>query len=359
MSAAPAVCASCRVASAGRYCGECGADLSASAGWQDGIYLGRGAALYRRAPHEIRQVLPLLFEPFRHLDAIGWPRWRSILLIALMGIGPLAFITFFEMLGDWYDAYKVLGLYFSALWAVVFAAAFRATGIRWRISVAAYFGTTFIGMTALQLSLMLGVEHARHALIEAPSLLVAVPSAIAFIGFPEELTKALVLFAIWRFAGIPPLHAFVFYGLLSGLGFGIKEGVQYQSTVYLQAAGHNGIAYYLSSMLRMTSLPFFHAMWTGIAAYLIWFAARVPSARAGLIVLAVLVPATFHGLYDACVGRAGLLSFAGLVVAGTSISLLGIYLAAAPHIERLLGLGDGDDASVPVGARSSAADAAS
>ncbi|HEX3466336.1 MAG TPA: PrsW family glutamic-type intramembrane protease [Candidatus Elarobacter sp.] len=343
MSAAVAVCPSCGAPAGGRFCGHCGADLSVAGNWQDCIYLGRGAALYRRAPREIFAVLPLLFEPFKHLDAIAWPQWRSILLIALMGIAPLGFVTFFSALGDWYDAYKVLGLYFSALWAVVFAAAFRATGIRWRIGLAAYFGTTFIGMTVLSLSLALGIEHTRAALVEAHSLLVAIPSAIVFIGFPEELAKALVLFAIWRFAGIPPLRAFLFYGLLSGLGFGIKEGVQYESTVYLKAAGDNAIAYYLHSVLRMTSLPFFHAMWTGTAAYLIWFAARVPSARAGLIVLAVLVPATFHGLYDAFAGHGGLWSFAALVVAGTSISLLGIYLASASRFERWLSLPVDDD----------------
>jgi protease PrsW len=346
--ATPATC-TCGRPAAGRFCGYCGRDMTAGAGWQDGIYLGRRAALYRRAPREIRAVMPLLFEPFKHLDAIAWPQWRSILLIALMGIAPLGFVTFFSALGDWYDAYKVLGLYFSALWAIVFAAAFRATGIRWRIALAAYFGTTFIGMTALMISLLLGIEHTRDGLLHATSLLVAIPSAIVFIGFPEELTKAIVLFAIWRFAGIPPLRAFLFYGLLSGLGFGIKEGVQYQSTVYLDAAGDNAIAYYLQSVLRMTSLPFFHAMWSGIAAYLIWFAARVPSARAGLIVLAILVPATFHGLYDAFVGRSGLWSLAALVVAGTSISLLGVYLASATTFERWLSLGDDDEsAAVPV-----------
>jgi protease PrsW len=344
VTAAPVTC-TCGRPAGGRFCGYCGRDMAAGTGWQDGIYLGRRAALYRRAPREIRAVMPLLFEPFKRLDAITWPQWRSILLIALMGIAPLGFVTFFSALGDWYDAYKVLGLYFSALWAIVFATAFRATGIRWRIGLAAYFGTTFIGMTALMISLMLGIEHTRDGLLEATSLLVAIPSAIVFIGFPEELTKAIVLFAIWRFAGIPPLRAFLFYGLLSGLGFGIKEGVQYQSTVYLHVAGDNVIAYYLQSVLRMTSLPFFHAMWSGIAAYLIWFAARVPSARAGLIVLAVLVPATFHGLYDAFVGRSGLWSFAALVVAGTSISLLGIYLASAATFERWLGLGDDEAAA--------------
>ena len=101
----------------------------------------------------------------------------------------------------------------------------------------------------------------------------------------------------------------MFYGLISGLGFGIKEGVGYQLGPYAAEAAKTGhfAAFYLESVLRLTSLPFFHAVWTGIAAYLIWFAARLPSARAGLLVLALVIPATYHGLYDALVDRSPML----------------------------------------------------
>jgi RsiW-degrading membrane proteinase PrsW (M82 family) len=344
---APAGCWSCGTPPAGRYCGTCGVELAGAGGtWQDTIYLGpRNAALYRRAPHEIRALLPVLLEPFRHLDAIAPGRWRNVALTAAMGIAPLALVSFFEGNHDSVDAYRTLGLYFSALWALFFASAFRATGIRWRLGLFAYFGTTLVGMTLLLASLALNIELVRAPLVAAHSAWIAIPSAIAFIGVPEELTKALVLFAIWRFFGLPPLRAFLFYGLISGLGFGIKEGVHYQLGPYAAAATRSGAfaGYYLESVVRLTSLPFFHAVWAGIAAWLIWFAARIPSARAGLLVLAILIPATFHGVYDALVDRAPL---PALVVVGSSIVLLGIYAASAAQFERWFGLEVDDDDGV-------------
>jgi RsiW-degrading membrane proteinase PrsW (M82 family) len=343
--AAGTVCWSCGTPSIGRFCGACGVDLAVPAGdWQEGVYLGsHDAALYRRAPREIRAVLPVLLEPLRHLDAVDASRWRNVGLTALMGIAPLAMVSLFEHLNNPVLAFRGLGLYFSALWALFFASAFRATGIRFRLGLAAYFGTVFIGMTALMISLVLNVEALRGPLVAAKSLWVAIPSAIVFIGFPEELTKALVLFVIWRFAGpLPTLRAFLFYGLISGLGFGIKEGVGYQLGPYAAYAAKTGAfaGFYLESVLRLTSLPFFHAVWTGIAAYLIWFAARIPSARTGLIVLALLIPATYHGLYDALVDRSPVLA---LVVVGLSIASLAIYAAFAAQFERWFGLEVDDD----------------
>jgi RsiW-degrading membrane proteinase PrsW (M82 family) len=349
MTPGPAICWSCATPCAGRFCGGCGVDLSAAVPptWQAGVYLGsHDAALYRRAPREIRAVLPVLLEPFKHLDAVHAGRWRNVGLTALMGIAPLALVTLFEDLNNPVLAFRGLGLYFSAMWALFFASAFRATGIRWRLGVAAYFGTVFVGMTALMISLVLNIELIRDPFVAAKNIWIAIPSSILFIGFPEELTKALVLFAIWRFTKVlPTLRAFLFYGLISGLGFGIKEGVGYQLGPYATEAAKTGhfAAFYLESVLRLTSLPFFHAVWTGIAAYLIWFAARIPSARAGLIVLALVIPATYHGLYDALVDRSTIIA---LVVVGLSIVLLGIYAAFAAQFERWFGLEVDDDGGV-------------
>ncbi|HTD35453.1 MAG TPA: PrsW family glutamic-type intramembrane protease, partial [Candidatus Elarobacter sp.] len=243
----------------------------------------------------------------------------------------------------------------SLLWALFFGAAFHSTGIRWRKALFAYFGTSLIGMTLLTLALVLNVEAIRDPLIAATNPLISIPASIVFIGFPEELTKALVLFAMWRFFGVPGLRTFLFYGLVSGLGFGISEGIGYQVGPYAAAAQHTGDigAYYLANVLRLTSLPFFHAVWAGTAAYLIWFGARIPSARAGFIVLAILIPATFHGLYDALSDRWELLA---LLTVGLSIVLLGIYVASAAQFERWLGLPPDADpdavatAAVPVAA---------
>jgi RsiW-degrading membrane proteinase PrsW (M82 family) len=341
MSATVSGCWSCGcVTAAGwKFCGDCGCDLSLPPGdWQAGIFLGRRqAALYRRAPHEIRELLPILFAPFRHLHAIPANRWRWIILTAIMGIFPLALVAMVDRFNDPVDGFKAVAFYFSAIWALFFASAFRAAGLSWRLSLLTYFGTTIVGMSLLLASLSLNLEAVRDPFVNATNLIISIPSSILFIGFPEELTKALVLFAIWRWGKLPALRAFMFYGMLSGLGFGIQEGVGYVLGPYTTeyAKDHNVAEFLFGVLLRLSSLPFFHAMWAGIAAFLIWFAARIPSARAGLIFLAILIPATFHGLYDALitphVGWA-------LVVVATSTILLGIYAASAAQFERWFGL---------------------
>jgi RsiW-degrading membrane proteinase PrsW (M82 family) len=322
-----------------KFCGDCGCDLSLPPGdWQAGIFLGRGqASLYRRAPHEIRTLLPILFAPFSHLHAIPANRWRWIVLTAVMGVFPLALVSLVDRFNDPVDGFKAVAFYFSAIWALFFASAFRAAGLSWRLSLLTYFGTTIVGMSLLLASLSLNLEILRDPFVNAASLVISIPSSILFIGFPEELTKALVLFAIWRWGKMPALRAFMFYGMLSGLGFGIQEGVGYVLGPYTTeyAKDHNVAEFLFGVLLRLSSLPFFHAMWAGIAAFLIWFAARIPSARSGLIFLAILIPATFHGLYDALIGpHVGW----ALTVVATSTILLGIYAASAAQFERWFGL---------------------
>jgi RsiW-degrading membrane proteinase PrsW (M82 family) len=88
----------------------------------------------------------------------------------------------------------------------------------------------------------------------------------------------------------------MFYGLMSGLGFGIFEGIQYQMG---ENTRFDSSSTYLLNMLRLTSLPFLHAMWTAIAAYYLAHTRRYPERTKGLVVLAVVFPGVMHGLYDA------------------------------------------------------------
>ena len=52
------------------------------------------------------------------------------------------------------------------------------------------------------------------------------------------------------------------------------------------------------NILRLTSLPFLHAMWTGIAGYFVGFAARFPTRRGGLLLAAFTVPSLLHATYN-------------------------------------------------------------
>jgi RsiW-degrading membrane proteinase PrsW (M82 family) len=116
------------------------------------------------------------------------------------------------------------------------------------------------------------------------------------VGLLEEAAKAIPLLLIIYRAKEPYIpQSLVFYGLMSGIAFGVFEGVQYQMTVNTQLGYADA---FFMNVARLTSLPFLHAVWAGIAGYFIAFANLYPKYRRALYFLAITVPATIHGLYD-------------------------------------------------------------
>ena len=120
---------------------------------------------------------------------------------------------------------------------------------------------------------------------------------IAGVGLTEEFAKMIPLLILaWR-AKEPLLpQTLVYYGLMSGIAFGVFEGVQYQTTVNAQA---DYTTSFVLNIARLTSLPFLHAIFCGICGYFTAFARLYPRYRRSLYVLALAIPATLHGLYDA------------------------------------------------------------
>jgi RsiW-degrading membrane proteinase PrsW (M82 family) len=53
------------------------------------------------------------------------------------------------------------------------------------------------------------------------------------------------------------------------------------------------------NLIRLTTLSFLHAIWTGIAGYFIGFARLYPERRTGLLMVAIGAPTLLHGCYDA------------------------------------------------------------
>jgi RsiW-degrading membrane proteinase PrsW (M82 family) len=327
------LCEACGAQADHRYCPNCGRDVRFGPhSWQDGIYLGRGAALYRRTPREVFELLPLLIAPFRHLDAITPATWRLVVLIVILGVMPVAGLSIFP---SGQLAFWIIGLYFSFVWALLFGALLAPSTTNLRLELTAYFGTAFIAVPLLYVALALNLQALRTPFLTDHVSLASIVAYISFVGIPEELTKALVLFALWRWTRLPGLRTFILYGLLSGLGFGIAEGIHYQEGLNLTEAqkASDFAGYYFVNVLRLTTLPLLHAVWTGIAAFLIWFAARVPPLRAGFIVLAILIPATYHGTYDALTDT---MPWVSLLVATISIVALAIYTAQAEQLQAWL-----------------------
>jgi RsiW-degrading membrane proteinase PrsW (M82 family) len=139
------------------------------------------------------------------------------------------------------------------------------------------------------------------------------PSFIGFtvgVGLCEELVKSIPVFADPEGDGVASDWRGLFvWGLASGAGFGIAEGVMYSGAHY------NGVGGADVYLVRFVSCVALHAIWTGSVAILVfraksegyfafdrfergtWAEWVVP------FVYVVTVPAVLHGLYDTCLKK--------------------------------------------------------
>jgi RsiW-degrading membrane proteinase PrsW (M82 family) len=126
-------------------------------------------------------------------------------------------------------------------------------------------------------------------------------SALGFtfgVGFCEEFTKAIPLFFHFKRDSRMGWRGACLWGLASGIGFGVSEGIMYSSRHY---NGLSGIDIYL---VRFVSCVALHAMWSGsvgiaIARNVDRYEGVEDGAGFGLFALRVLaVPMALHGFYD-------------------------------------------------------------
>src|SRR5439155_8730084 len=120
------------------------------------------------------------------------------------------------------------------------------------------------------------------------------------VGLCAEICKALPLLVHYRNHQTSFLswRAACLIGLISGVGFGVSEGITYSSDFY------NGLAGGDTYLVRFVSCVALHAVWTGAAAIFIYKQqALLQSAEniwavMGYSIVLVSVPMVLHGLYD-------------------------------------------------------------
>jgi RsiW-degrading membrane proteinase PrsW (M82 family) len=140
------------------------------------------------------------------------------------------------------------------------------------------------------------------------------------VGLCEEFTKALPLLLRLRSARPLDWRAACVWGLASGVGFGVAEGVMYAGDFY------NGIAGADVYVVRFVSCVALHAIWAAamgiMLARLRQRFAQQPDWTAWAVGLAMVfaIPVVLHGLYDTLLKRE--LNGAALVVAALSFAWL-------------------------------------
>jgi RsiW-degrading membrane proteinase PrsW (M82 family) len=151
---------------------------------------------------------------------------------------------------------------------------------------------------------------------------------LSFVGFTcgvglcEELCKALPLIGYFRRDARMGWRGAALWGLASGAGFGVAEGIMYCSRYY------NGISPADSYIVRFVSCVALHAIWAAAVGITTWrrqatIQGDIDWGTLSLSVLQILaVPMILHGLYDTLLKKdheiwalaVGAASFAWLVV---------------------------------------------
>jgi protease PrsW len=296
---------------------------------KQGARLGQAiGGLSGKVVGDITHLRMQLLLPLFEIRSLGWLKDKTILGMVVVGLWPLICI---QLIGrDLEATYWAIAFYFSAVWALYFYGAFAPEQVTQQKTLTCFFGTGMVSIPLLlyfhdipPFGFLLGLTDS-HAF---PTQLFGMFVAVAV---PEEICKALVLVLLLKFSKEPlKPKTLLFYGLMSGLGFGIYEGVSYQTGQNFRFSD-TAAQYYLLNLMRLTSLPFLHAIWTGIAGYFLAFSALFPARKHGLMVVAILIPACFHALHNTLQG------FIGLAVDTVGVITLLIYLSKSSEIEAVL-----------------------
>lgn len=240
---------------------------------------------------------------------------QRFLILALVGLLPMVIMNI--PLGGFFIFYEV-SLYFSIIWGLFFYASFKTPQVKLKTTLSVFFLTQFFVFLVWDI---FGLPNLNpfYVLCNA-AFPISLGGFTLGVGVTEELAKMIPLLIILKKAKEPLIpQTMVFYGLMSGIAFGVYEGVQYQMTVNSQM--EYDVSFFLN-IARLTSLPFLHACWCGIAGYFLSFSVLYPKYRWGLRLLALSIPAIIHGLYDSLANY----PIVPLVLVFFGLMLLTIYL---------------------------------
>jgi RsiW-degrading membrane proteinase PrsW (M82 family) len=140
------------------------------------------------------------------------------------------------------------------------------------------------------------------------------------VGFLEESVKAIPLLWHTNSVGTLTWRGMVLWGLASGIGFGVSEGISYCGDFY------NGILSADVYVVRFVSCVALHAIWSASVAIFIYQQREVVEAAVSPwewinATFGVVIVSTFlHGMYDTMLKKEH--EFGALVVAGISFAVL-------------------------------------
>ena len=230
--------------------------------------------------------------PRQDISLKVWREDTKLFMMTLVGLLPATL----DILGaSSFLTFYAIALYFSGIWGLFFYYLFRTRQVTLGKTFNVFFCTQLFVFVAWDLLGLVSLNP-FYWFENDSGLLTQILYYVGGVGLTEEFAKAVPLFILAARAREPLVpQTMVFYGLRSGIAFGVFEGVQYQMSVNSEYAYNMS---FLLNISRLTSLPFAHALWAGIAGYFISFALLFPAYKWALRILAISIPALLHGAYD-------------------------------------------------------------
>ena len=278
---------------------------------------------------QIKDIGKELIFPKDVMQRNTWLSDRRLLLLSLVGLVPLLLLNLVGWLAEVAPVvvFYSISLYFSVVWGLFFYYFFKTKQVKLKTALLIFFLTQAVVFVVFGFGL--NFINPFYFIGEDTGFLMRIVFYLFAVGITEEMVKAVPLWIVLARSKEPLIpQTLVFYGLMSGIAFGVFEGVEYQMTV-------NAVLDYTSSFFlniaRLTSLPFLHAVWCGIAGYFSAFAMLYPKYRQSLYFLAIAVPAVLHGLYDSLGG-----GFIGVLISFVGVALLMTYLKKSVNYQSKL-----------------------
>ena len=267
-----------------------------------------------------------------------WQKDGRLIILAIVGLSLSLLLHIAGVLPPFLVFY-IISLYFAVIWGLFFYYLFCTEQVTLKTTIAILFATqavTFFLFGVVGIGKLFPLDTFYQG-----NVIVSMLTCSIGIGIPEELTKLVpILFILYKSRNVLTPQTMVYYGLMSGIAFGIFEGVQYQMGPNYQILTEGGAtteaytASFLINVARLTALPFLHAVWCAIGSYFAGCAFMYPRYRKSLFVLALLIPAILHGMYDSfCFIGLNLLCIPIIVIA---VVLLMVYLNKHHELENTL-----------------------
>ena len=273
----------------------------------------------------IFKLQSVFINPFKYLNSSVKENSIIYILLAIVLIPILALFTSgIPML-----SYSIYGVYFASIWALILYKIIATKQTDLRIVLIISIATVIVSGILITLFHQSSIWSLFKNLIDSNNLIFKFFAMLIGVAIIEEALKQVFVYVILiRDKKVILPRTAILYGMIAGLAFGIFEGIQYQMT--LNKTFTMDVNYF-TNIIRLTSLPFFHAMWAGIGAYFISLSFIELKYKYSFRLMGLFIPALLHALYNTF----GLNVF-GIAIVILSTILLTVYLTKSDMVGKQL-----------------------